>query len=68
MFRKLIFALVTLALLLSACAAPAAPAPTAAPPTAAPAVQTISLTDGLGRTVKLAGPAQRIITLAPSNT
>ena len=98
MFRKLIFAFLTLALLLSACApvaipstpnasngvatpaptaAPSAVPPTAVPPTAVPtAVQStptatpagISLTDGLGRTVKLAGPAQRIVSLAPSNT
>ena len=91
MFRKLLFALVSLALLLSACAAPtAAPAPTSLPatsaptsvpptaaPTAVPATATaaptataagISLTDSLGRTVKLAGPAQRIVSLAPSNT
>ena len=44
-------------LLLSACGAAAAPA-------AAP----ITLTDGLGRSVALAGPAQKIVSLAPSNT
>ena len=46
------------------------PAPTALPPTAAPtaAPAGITMTDGLGRTVKLAGPAQRIVSLAPSNT
>jgi len=33
-----------------------------------PAVQTIELTDGLGRVVSLAAPAQRIVSLAPSNT
>lgn len=45
--------------------------PVAAPteePTAVPAAQTITLTDGLGSTIELAGPAQRIISLAPSNT
>jgi cobalamin transport system substrate-binding protein len=44
-------------------------APTTAPataPTSAPAG--ITLTDGLGREVKLAGPAQRVVSLAPSNT
>ena len=56
----------------------AAPAPTSAPttapkvePTAAPtksADQSITLTDGLKREVKLAKPAQRIISIAPSNT
>lgn len=45
------------ALLLSACGA-------VATPTAAP----ITLTDGLGRTVTLAAPAQKIVSLAPSNT
>jgi iron complex transport system substrate-binding protein len=45
--------------------APTAEAPTAEPTTAA---QPIELTDGLGRVVKLAGPAQRIVSLAPSNT
>lgn len=45
------------ALLLSACGA-------ASTPTAAP----ITLTDGLGRTVTLAAPAQKIVSLAPSNT
>ncbi len=45
------------ALLLSACGA-------AVTPTAAP----ITLTDGLSRTVSLAAPAQKIVSLAPSNT
>ncbi|NMB68465.1 MAG: cobalamin-binding protein [Chloroflexi bacterium] len=45
------------ALLLSACGA-------AVTPTAAP----ITLTDGLGRTVSLAAPAQKVVSLAPSNT
>ncbi|GAP15866.1 ABC-type Fe3+-hydroxamate transport system, periplasmic component [Longilinea arvoryzae] len=45
------------ALLLSACGA-------AATPTAAP----ITLTDGLNRSITLAAPAQRIVSLAPSNT
>ncbi len=34
----------------------------------APAANAISLTDGLNRTVNLKGPAQRIVSLAPSNT
>jgi iron complex transport system substrate-binding protein len=53
-----------------------APAPTTAPtvePTATPAPtkpadQAITLTDGLKREVKLAQPAQRVISIAPSNT
>jgi iron complex transport system substrate-binding protein len=53
------------------------PAPTAAPtaqPTLAPAAtptetpQTITLTDGLGRTITLDAPAERIVSMAPSNT
>ncbi len=52
-------------------------APTAAPisasteppaPTAAAAPEPIKLTDGLGRSIELAAPAQRIISIAPSNT
>jgi iron complex transport system substrate-binding protein len=46
-------------LLLAACAPAATPTPTPAP---------ITLTDGLGRTVTLAAPAQRVISFAPSNT
>ena len=41
--------------------APATEAPTAAP-------TGITLTDGLGREVKLAAPAQHVVSLAPSNT
>jgi iron complex transport system substrate-binding protein len=51
-------------------AAPTA-APTIAPtvaPTATAAPMPIKLTDGLGRSVELAAPAQRIISIAPSNT
>jgi iron complex transport system substrate-binding protein len=65
-------AALALAVLAAACAPAATPAPTAVPatattaPTATPAV--ISVTDGLGRTVTLAAPAARIVTLAPSNT
>jgi iron complex transport system substrate-binding protein len=55
-------------------------APTMIPPTVAPtAVSTIALTatpapapikltDGLGRSIELAAPAQRIVSIAPSNT
>ena len=78
MSRKLAFGLLIGTLLLAACGSstPATPAPAATqpaatesptptfPPTAAPIV----LTDDLGRTVTLASPAQRIISLAPSNT
>jgi len=51
--------LLIFALLLSACAAAATPSPTAEP---------ILLTDGLGRTITLASPAQRVVSLAASNT
>lgn len=37
-------------------------------PASTPTPQAIELTDGLGRSVRLAGPAQRVISLAPSNT
>jgi len=37
-------------------------------PTPAPAAGPIQLTDGLGRAVTLAAPAQRIVSIAPSNT
>jgi iron complex transport system substrate-binding protein len=62
------------ALLLGACAPPLAATEAAPPATevaAAPTVATdlfINLVDGLGRSVHLDAPAQRIISLAPSNT
>ena len=56
MFRKLTFVLLAWMLLLSACG------PVMTPPPAA------SLTDGLGRTVTLSQPAQKVVSLAPSNT
>jgi iron complex transport system substrate-binding protein len=80
MLRKIL--LVTLLItLLTACAPQAtptvAPAATAAPTmTEAPATEaptepvatTLSVTDGLGREIALNGPAQHIVSLAPSNT
>jgi iron complex transport system substrate-binding protein len=77
MFRKLTFALLALTLLLTACAPAviATPEPAAIPATEAPVlvlpaqpVDNISLTDGLGRQVILAQPAQKVVSLAPSNT
>ncbi|MCU0485470.1 MAG: ABC transporter substrate-binding protein [Anaerolineales bacterium] len=63
MLRKLTWLLI-LAFLLGACAAPAA-----LEPTTIPAVEPITLTDGLDRSVTLAaGAAQRVVSLAPSNT
>ncbi|MFN8427647.1 MAG: cobalamin-binding protein [Anaerolineales bacterium] len=77
MLRKF-FVLTLLIALLAACApqatATVAPAATDAPATQAataiPATEAagITLTDGLGREVKLEGPAQRIVSLAPSIT
>jgi iron complex transport system substrate-binding protein len=79
MLRKtLLFTL--LIVLLAACApqATATPAPVATevPATEAPATQAptepasaaLTFTDGLGREITLNGPAQRVISLAPSNT
>lgn len=56
MFRKLTFILLALGLLLTACSP------------SAPVAGPIQLTDGLGREVSLAAPAQRVVSLAPSNT
>ena len=62
MLRKILFASLALTLVLAACApAASAPIPT---PTPAP----INLTDGLGRKVSLPAPAQRVVSMAPSNT
>lgn len=61
MLRKLVLPiLIALTLIVSACT-PATPTSTAIP-------ATITLTDGLGRSVTLAGPAQKIVSLAPSTT
>jgi iron complex transport system substrate-binding protein len=57
MFRKLIITLAALSLLAAACA-----------PAAAGSTGPLTLTDGLGRQVSLAGPAQKVVSLAPSNT
>ena len=59
MFRKLFFVMLLVALTLAACA-PAVPSGNEA--------AGIVVTDGLGREVKLASAAQRIVSLAPSNT
>ena len=81
MFRKTL-QLVLLIARLTACAPQATPtpapvmtepaivteAPATAAPTEAPVSTTLTITDGLGREIKLAGPAQRVVSLAPSNT
>lgn len=56
MLRKFLFISLLIGLL-SACAPQATPTPA-----------TLTFTDGLGREIKLDGPAQRIVSLAPSNT
>jgi iron complex transport system substrate-binding protein len=71
MFRKLLFALLIVPLL-AACGpvrnlTPAAVS-TEPPASAVPATGSITLADGLNRTVTLAGPAQRVVSLAPANT
>ncbi len=58
--NKLLVLFLTSCLFLAACQ-PATPAATATP-------GPIVVTDGLGRTVTLAKPAQRIVSMAPSNT
>lgn len=63
MFRKFLVFTLLLALFITGCAP--ASTPTEAP---APVSTNIHLTDGLGREIKLDGPAQRVISLAPSNT
>ena len=63
MVQKSIWLLI-LSFLLVACAAPAA-----LEPTSASAVAPVTVTDGLNRSVTLAaGAAQRVVSLAPSNT
>jgi iron complex transport system substrate-binding protein len=58
MNRKLFLALLALTLALAACAGP----------TATPTPGPLTLTDGLGRSVTLAEPAGKVVSLAPSNT
>ncbi len=72
MLRKLIFALLIVPLL-AACGPARTPTPTAVPTeppaTAVPTADTsITLTDGLNRTVTLPGPARSVVSLAPANT
>src|SRR5450759_1647479 len=71
MFRKLLFPLLIVPLL-TACGparnSPPAAVSTEPPASAVPATSSITLTDGLNRTVTLAGPVQRVVSLAPSNT
>lgn len=68
MFRKPWFALLILSLLLTACGVTTPAAPADSQPVAAPTDAPLTLTDGLGRTISLPGPARRVVSLAPSNT
>jgi iron complex transport system substrate-binding protein len=71
MSRKMFLALAAATLILVACG-PAGAEPTVASVSGAPgatqAPAGIDITDGLGRRVTLAAPAQRIVSMAPSNT
>jgi len=72
--RLLFLLLLISSLLLNACSQPTPeptqpPAPTTQPTsTTAPTPESLTLVDGLGKSIKLDGPAQRIVSLAPSNT
>ncbi len=70
MFRKIFLLTIALALLLAGCApaSTSTPAPASVATEAPTASAGITLTDGLGRSVVLSGPAQRVVSLAPSNT
>lgn len=78
MLRKTLILTLLLALALAGCAP--ASTPTEAPvsvstdipateaPAQAPASDVTTFTDGLGREIELEGPAQRVVSIAPSNT
>jgi iron complex transport system substrate-binding protein len=77
MKQKILLRSLLLLVLLAACGSPAATAELPAPEVqvqaatataAAPVDTSINLIDGLGRQVSLAAPAERVISLAPSNT
>ena len=75
MVRKILVLILPVMLLLPACGPavisttqPAAITASAVPNPAPTEAAAISLTDGLGRAVKLATPASRVVSLAPSNT
>ena len=76
MFRKFIFVLTIFAFLAGRLWASCRPRtdsrtdciPATLATNRSPTAAALTFTDGLGREVKLAGPAQRIVSLAPSNT
>jgi iron complex transport system substrate-binding protein len=63
MFRKIFYLTLLIALLLTACGSARS-----ATPTELPALTEIKLTDGLGRHIVLNEAAQRVLSMAPSNT
>jgi len=71
MKQRLFSLLLLLALLITACAPAAAPTQAPAPtlaklaPTEPPAIQEITVTDMLGRTVTLPAPAKRVVAIGP---
>lgn len=74
MFRKMLFSLLMVSML-AACGAASTSTPTAVsiqpPANTVPSPtlsNSITLTDGLNRKITLAGPAQRVVSLAPANT
>jgi iron complex transport system substrate-binding protein len=75
MQRKLLIASIMIVLLFTACASASVdltpttqPTPVPNTPTAQPTAAPITLVDGLNRTVILPAAAQRVVSLAPSNT
>ena len=61
---SVVFLFLAFLLIITGCASKPTTVPTAVPTQPAP----IKLTDGLGREITLASPAQRVVSLAPSNT
>lgn len=68
MFRKIFYLTLLLALLLTACGPARSATPTELPAVAPTALTEIKLTDGLGRHIVLNEAAQRVLSMAPSNT
>lgn len=66
-FKKFLPFLALLALVMAAGCSPASPS-AAAPTSTMPPFTPVTLTDGLGKSLQFDQPAQRVISLAPSNT
>ena len=67
MFRRLSFLVIILAVSLAACGSPISPTLVSST-NEAPVVYPLSLEDGLGRTVEIAGAPQHIVSLTPATT